>query len=138
MQSIFKIGPALAERVGRGEVGGCHPEGDSAWRLLQLAVEKPWSLMSGGPLFCFLAQTGLENTPFALPCRGSISDISGSFQSRGALSGRRALTIECSLMSGCGQGHELVKEMWKKLWLKSPGLTHSRRLSGNTGGKRCE
>ena len=49
----------------RGEVGGCHPEGDSAWRLLQLAVEKPWS-MPGGPLLCFLAQTGLENTPFAL------------------------------------------------------------------------
>ena len=47
-----------------GEVSGCHPEGDSAWQLLQLAVEKPWS-MPGGPSFCFLAQTGLENTPFA-------------------------------------------------------------------------
>ena len=50
--------------VGRGEVGGCHLEGDSAWWLLQLAVEKPWS-MPGGP-FCFLAQTGLENAPFTL------------------------------------------------------------------------
>ena len=29
-------------RVGQGEVGGCIPLGDSAWRLLQLAVEKPW------------------------------------------------------------------------------------------------
>ena len=28
-------------------------------------VEKPWSML-GGPLFYFLAQTGLENTPFAL------------------------------------------------------------------------
>ena len=64
-QSVLKIGSVLAERVGRGEVGGCHPEGDSACRLLQLAVEKPWS-MPGGPLFCFLAQMGLENTPFAL------------------------------------------------------------------------
>ena len=64
-QSILKIGSALAERVGRGEVGGCHTEGDSTWRLMQLAVEKPWS-MPGGPLFCFLAQTGLENTPFTL------------------------------------------------------------------------
>ena len=40
-QSVFKIGSMLAERVGEGEVGGCHPEGDSAWQLLQLAVEKP-------------------------------------------------------------------------------------------------
>ena len=38
---FLKIGSALAERVGQGgEVGGCHPLGDSAWRLLQLAVEK--------------------------------------------------------------------------------------------------
>ena len=29
-QSVLKIGSALAERVGRGEVVGCHPEGDSA------------------------------------------------------------------------------------------------------------
>ena len=43
------------------------------------------------------------------------------------------LTIECSVMSGCGQGHELVKDMWKKLWLKFTELTHSR--SGNTGEK---
>ena len=38
--------------MGKGEVGGCHPEGDSAWQLLQLAVEKPWSV-PGGPFFCF-------------------------------------------------------------------------------------
>ena len=37
-----------------GEVGGCTPLGDSAWRLLQLAVQKPWSL-PGGPFVCFLA-----------------------------------------------------------------------------------
>ena len=40
-QSVLKIGSALAERVGQGEVGGCISLGDSAWRLLQLAVEKP-------------------------------------------------------------------------------------------------
>ena len=33
VQSILKIGSALAERVGRGKVSGCHPEGDSAWQL---------------------------------------------------------------------------------------------------------
>ena len=32
----------------------------------------------------------------------------GSFQSGGVFSGQRALTIECSLTSGCGQGCELV------------------------------
>ena len=52
------------------------------------------------------------------------------------LSVQRALTIECSLMSGCGQVHELVKDMLKKLWLKFPGLTHSR--SSNTGQKSCD
>ena len=41
--------------------------------------------------------------------------------------------IQCSLVSGCGQGCELVKDMWKKLWLKFAGLTHSR--SRNTGEK---
>ena len=58
-QSVLKIGSALAERVGQGEVGG------STWRLLQLAVEKPWSA-PGGPFVCFLAQTGIENAPFTL------------------------------------------------------------------------
>ena len=64
-QSILKIGSALAERVGQGEVGGCTPLGDSAWGLLQLAVEKPWSA-PGMPFVCFLAQTDIENAPFTL------------------------------------------------------------------------
>ena len=42
------------------------------------------------------------------PCRDSIS---GSFQSGGAFSGRRALTIERLVMSGCGQGHEPAKNL---------------------------
>ena len=43
------------------------------------------------------------------PCRDSISGFLGSFQSAGVFSGRRALTIERSVMSGCGQGHEPAK-----------------------------
>ena len=43
-QSVLKLGSVLAERVGQGEVGGCTPLGDSAWQLLQLAVERPWSM----------------------------------------------------------------------------------------------
>ena len=39
-QSVLKIGSALAESVGQGEVGGCTPLADSAWRLLQLAIER--------------------------------------------------------------------------------------------------
>ena len=68
------------------------------------------------------------------PCRVSIFDILGSLQSGGALSGRRVLNIECSLMSGCGQGHKLVKDMGRSC--DSSFLTHSR--SGNTGEKRCD
>ena len=30
-QSVLKIGSALAERVGQGEVGGCTTLDDSAW-----------------------------------------------------------------------------------------------------------
>ena len=58
--SNLKIGSALAERVGQ-----CTALADSAWRQLQLPVEKPW-LKPGGPFVCFLAQTGVENTPSAL------------------------------------------------------------------------
>ena len=68
MQSGLKIGFALAERVRRAKVGRCHPEGDSAWQLWQLAVAL--GSMLGGPLFCFLAQTGLET--LLLHCRDSI------------------------------------------------------------------
>ena len=44
-QSILKIGSALRERVGQGEVGRCTTLADSAWRLLQLAMEKAWSAL---------------------------------------------------------------------------------------------
>ena len=69
-QSVLKIGSALAERVGQGEggqgeVGGCTALADSAWRLLQLAIEWAWSALDG-PFFCFLVQTGVENGTFTL------------------------------------------------------------------------
>ena len=48
------------------------------------------------------------------PCRGSISGFLGSFQSGGAFLGQRALTIECSVMSGCDQGHEPTKKLLKE------------------------
>ena len=64
-QSVLKIGSALTERVGQGEVGGSTALADRAWRLLQLTIEKAWSALNG-PLFCFLVQTGIENGPFTL------------------------------------------------------------------------
>ena len=65
VQSVLKIGSALAERVGQGEVGGSTALADSAWRLLQLAIEWAWSVL-GGLFFCFLVQTSVENGPFTL------------------------------------------------------------------------
>ena len=64
-QSVLKIGSALAERVGRGEVGGSTALADHAWRLLQLAIEKAW-LVLVGLLFWFLVQMDVENGPFPL------------------------------------------------------------------------
>ena len=64
-QSVLKISSALAERVGQGEVGGCTALADSAWWLLQLAIEWAWSALDG-PFFCFLVQTGVENGTFTL------------------------------------------------------------------------
>ena len=42
----FQDSSALTERVGQGEMGGCTALTDSAWRLLQLAIEK--GLVSAG------------------------------------------------------------------------------------------
>ena len=64
-QSVLKIGSSLAEMVGQGEVGGCTALANSAWRLLQLAIERAWSVLCD-PFFCFLVQMGVENGPFTL------------------------------------------------------------------------
>ena len=64
-QSVSKRGSALAERVGQGEVRGYTALADSAWRLLQLAIERAQSALDG-PFFCFLVQTSVENGPFIL------------------------------------------------------------------------
>ena len=64
-QSVLKIGSALAERVEKGEVGGCTTLADSAWRLLQLAIERAWSVLDG-PFFCIFVQMSIENRPFTL------------------------------------------------------------------------
>ena len=64
-QFVLKEGSSLAESVGQREVGGYTTLGDNAWQLLQLAIERAWSALDG-PLFCFLMQTGIENSPFTL------------------------------------------------------------------------
>ena len=76
-QSVLKIGSALAERVGQGEVGGATAVADHAWQLLQLLVaDHAWQLLQlaiemarsalDSPLFCFLVQTGVESGPSTL------------------------------------------------------------------------
>ena len=35
--------------MGQGEVGGCTALADSAWQLLQLAIEKAWSVLAWFP-----------------------------------------------------------------------------------------
>ena len=65
VQSDLKIGSVLAERVEQWEVDGWTALADSAWRPLQMPVEKPWS-MPGGPFVCFIAQTSIGNAPWLL------------------------------------------------------------------------
>ena len=63
-QSVLKIGSALAERVGQGEVGG-HSHAVhmvASW----LAVEKAWSALAWPFLSFFFTQTGVETTPLPL------------------------------------------------------------------------
>ena len=64
-RSISKIGSALAERVGQGEVGGYTTLADSAWWLLQVTIERAWSALDG-LFFCLLVQISVENSPFTL------------------------------------------------------------------------
>ena len=45
-------------------MGGCTALADSAWCLLQLAIDRAWSVLDGP--FCFLVQTSIENSPFIL------------------------------------------------------------------------
>ena len=76
--AIHFEGSALAERVGQGEVGGCTPLGDNAWRLLQLAVVHlsllcptlPCRLVVGGDF-----EGGL--TPAACPLGGAFALYGG-------------------------------------------------------------
>ena len=51
--------------TGGGGLGRCTDLADSAWWLLQLAIEKAWSAMDG-LFFCFVAQMSIENGPFTL------------------------------------------------------------------------
>ena len=71
-------------------------------------VEKPWS-MTGGPFLCFLAQAGVENAPFIL--YGLHFWQFRQFLVQRSVLWTEAMTIECSLMSGCVQGCEPTEKM---------------------------
>ena len=71
-QSVLKIGSMLAERVGQDKVGGCHPEGDSAWWLAVLAgCGKAW-VGTGLAISLLFYTNGRRNRCLA---RGSIFGI---------------------------------------------------------------
>ena len=86
-------------KVGWGNLGGCAHGGCPPW--LYKSLGRHW-LNHFLPL---LAQLGIE----------APSSTVGSFQSGGAFADQRVLTIESSLMSGCGEATEKVSN---KLWLK--------------------
>ena len=67
-QSVLKIGSALAERVGQGEVGGCTALADSAWRLLQLAAAgyRMGQVSSGWPVLLLSCANGRRKRYFHL------------------------------------------------------------------------
>ena len=85
--------------VGRGGRVSAWVTVSCTWQLPWLAVEQPWSALA--------ATIGVRN----FTCWDTVSGMLlltenclhvGSFQSGGAFAGQRALTIESSLMSGCG------------------------------------
>ena len=53
-QCPLEMGSATAERVGKGEVGGCTRRVKTAWPCLGSTVERSWSAL-GGPFPPFLA-----------------------------------------------------------------------------------
>ena len=73
VQSVLKIGSALAERVGQGEVGGCTALPDSAQCMVAVAAAYWKALVSDGWAICLLSCTnGHRKCSFHL-CRDSIS-----------------------------------------------------------------
>ena len=68
MQSVLKIGSAVAERVGQGEVGGCTTLADSAWWLLQLvavaAGYRKGLVSAVWPILLLSCANGRRNGPF--------------------------------------------------------------------------
>ena len=65
VSSRLCAGPASAERVGQGEVGGGTRRVTCTWWMLWLSVEMPWLALSG-PILALFAQIGLENTALNL------------------------------------------------------------------------
>ena len=70
VQFVLKIGSAVAERVGQGEVGGCTTLADSAWWLLQLvavaAGYRKGLVCAVWPILLLSWANGRRNGPFTL------------------------------------------------------------------------
>ena len=119
----------------KGETGGGGWVHRSGWPCMVAAaagyrIGQRWMACSSAFLYKRVYKT------ICSPCRDSVSGLLGSFQSGGAFSGRKVLTNECSVMSGCGHSYEPTKNFWRKLWIKVLELTPGR--SGNTGERRWD
>ena len=78
VQSVLKIGSALAERMGQGEVGGCTALADmQCMAAVAAACRKALGQCQVGHLSAFLYKRAQKM--LLSPCRDSISGILGSF-----------------------------------------------------------
>ena len=84
----------------------CRKQADSAWRLLQLAIELAWVARSS----VFFCTDECRKQSFHL-VGGPFLAFQAAFSLEEHFLGQRALTIEHSVMSGCGQGHEPAKNL---------------------------
>ena len=86
-------------------MGGFQHGMPCTWQLPWLAVEKSW-LALGWLFLSFLTQTDVDKALLTFLGAPFLHGTVGSFQSGEAFTGRKALTIVSSLMSGHGRGHE--------------------------------
>ena len=91
VQPVLKVGSTLQQKG--------WDEGRQAGATLQVTAQRAWS----APGHFSSCTNGRRKHSFHLVRAPFLA-----FQSAGTFPGQRVLTIECLLMSGCGQGHKLV------------------------------
>ena len=96
-----------SRKVGRGEVGGYTTLADSAYMAAVAGGYRKGLVSAGWSVLLPSCTNKHRKRSFHLV--GTISGLLDNFQFGGEFSGRRALTIEHSVMCGYGQGNKPVK-----------------------------